>query len=657
MGNLNPERHLVLGTAGHIDHGKTALIKALTGTDTDRLAEEKERGISIELGYAELELPSGTTLSVVDVPGHERFVRNMVAGASGIDIFLLVVAADDGVMPQTREHMAIIGMLGIPQGVVAITKTDLVDEEMFELVQADIEDFLSETPYGDAPVVGVSSKTGDGLPLLLGVLEEAADRARQAHAAEGGVARLPIDRVFTLKGIGTVVTGTLWSGRICAEDNLRLMPDDLPCRARTVQVHDRSVECAESGYRVAINLSGIDKEKLERGQMVMGGEGITPTYMADARLTLLPGAPKILKYGAQVRFHHGTADATAKLMFADRDRLAPGESCYAQVRLKTKILPARGDRFIIRSLTPVTTIGGGIVIDPHPHKHGKGEGQVRRLEILEKGGPREVVSLLLDEASPLGLTREQLAATGLLSGDDLDAALADPDVAVTARSGPVANVFFAGHTINDFILRVQSTLEARQKSNPADPSLSSDEIARSMGMSAGDRSFVALLGGAVEAGLVTFRNQRYSLASAVARLSQAQLDMMEEIATKLENAGMAPPSLGDIAAAVGARTGGQDFKLVLKLLVEEERAVKVKPDLYYAAEPVTIAREAVIARCQDQGKITLAEFRDMLDISRKFAQALLEYFDRTGLTRREGDYRVLRKKGWLTGDVNSGATC
>ncbi len=639
---MNPPRHLVLGTAGHIDHGKTALIKALTGTDTDRLAEEKERGISIELGYAELELPSGTTMSVVDVPGHERFVRNMVAGASGIDIFLLVVAADDGVMPQTREHMAIIEMLSIPQGIVAITKTDLVDEEMTELVQADIEDFLAGTPYKDSPIVAVSSKTGSGLPLLLGLLEEAAGRAHEAHAA-GDIARLPVDRVFTLKGIGTVVTGTLWSGRICAEDALRLMPDDLPCRARTVQVHDRSVECADAGLRVAINLAGIDKDQLERGQMVVKGEGLTTTYMIDTRLTLLSSSPKTLKYGAQVRFHYGTADATAKLMFADRDRLAPGESCYAQVRLKTKIVPTKSDRFIIRSLSPVTTIGGGVVVDPHPHKHGKGEEQVRRLEVIENGTPAEIVALLLSEASPGGIARDEIAARGLLSAGEADKALADEAVAVP-RTGGGGEVFFSLQAANDFDLRLQAILEARQKANPADPSLSAEEIAQNLGMAAAGASFQALLAGAAAKAIVAVKDHRYALASAEARLSEKQKQMMENIAARLEEGGMTPPALGEIAATVGARTGDQDFRLVLKLLAEDERAVRIKPDIYYATQPVTIAREAVLARCQDTGQITLAEFRDMLGISRKYAQALLEYFDRVGLTRREGDYRVLRKK-------------
>ncbi|MFA5801283.1 MAG: selenocysteine-specific translation elongation factor [Thermoleophilia bacterium] len=636
----NPIQHLVLGTAGHIDHGKTALIKALTGIDTDRLKEEKERGISIELGYAELELPSGTKLSVIDVPGHERFVRNMVAGASGIDIFLLVVAADDGVMPQTREHMAIIEMLEIPQGVIAITKTDLVDEDMLELVQADIEDFLASTPYIDTPLVRVSSKTGEGMPLLLGHLEEAAGKAEVAHQVSG-VARLPVDRVFTLKGIGTVVTGTLWSGQICAEDSVRLMPEDIPCRARAVQVHDHPVECADAGLRVAINLSGIDKDRLERGQMIVKGEGIATTYMVDARIQLLPGASKQLKYGAQTRFHHGTADATAKLMFADRDRLAPGESCYAQVRLKTKIVPAKGDRFILRSLTPVTTIGGGVVIDTHPRKHGKGAEVVRRLEILENGNAPEIVELLLAEASPGGMTFNELDARGQMVSGKLAETLADPVIAVKKTSGG-EEIFFSPLAAADFENRLLTTLEVTQKKSPADPSLPADEIAKLLGMDAGERDFQTLLASAVENGFAASKAQRYSLPSAEARLTEQQKAAMGKIAAGLSEAGMSPPSLVDLGRDAGV--SGNDLKLLAKLLEENGRAVKLKPDLYFAPEPLEQARQAVIDRCQESGQITLAELRDLIGASRKFAQALLEYFDRKGVTRRDGDYRVLRKK-------------
>ncbi|GBE58239.1 selenocysteine-specific elongation factor [bacterium BMS3Abin01] len=633
-------QHLVLGTAGHIDHGKTALIKALTGADTDRLKEEKERGISIELGYAELELPSGTRLSVVDVPGHERFVRNMVAGATGIDIFLLVVAADDGVMPQTREHMAIIEMLGIPRGVVAITKADLVDEEMVELVEADVEEFLSATPYADTPLVAISSKTGAGLPELLGALETAAGEST-AHEA-GGPARLPVDRVFSLKGIGTVVTGTLWSGTICAEDSIRVLPEDLEARARAVQVHDQEVECAGAGSRVAVNITGIDKDRLARGQMIAKGD-FTPTYMVDARLNLLPTAPA-LKYGAQVRFHHGTSDATAKLMFADREQLAPGDSCYTQVRLKTKIVPARGDRFIIRSLSPVTTIGGGVVLDPHPHKHGMGGEHITRLETLERGKPDEVVSLLLAEARPGGLSFGELMAVSELPAGKLREILAEPETA-TVFSNQAGELYFHPQTVTDFNDGVLEALARRQEDSPAEPSLSLDRLGKAVSLAEDGRDFQVMLTALAGAGEITAKGRRYALASAEARLSGSQKRLLDRIKALLDEGGSSPPTLKELESAAGADKG--DLKLVLGLLVENGSAVRIKPDLFYAAAPLEAAREQLIARCRQAGRITLAEFRDMLGISRKYAQALLEYFDRTGVTRRIEDYRILRKKAGI----------
>jgi len=639
---MSNAQHLVLGTAGHIDHGKTALIKALTGTDTDRLREEKERGISIQLGYAELELPSGTTMSVVDVPGHEKFIRNMVAGATGIDIFLLVVSADDGVMPQTREHMAIIELLGIPQGVVALTKIDLVDEEMVELVKADVEEFLSTTLYKGAPITAVSSKTGAGLPQLLGTLEDAASKAKAAHQMSGA-ARLPIDRVFTLKGIGTVVTGTLWSGQICAEDSLKVLPDDLPARARTVQVHDRSVTCAEAGQRVAVNLSGISKERLARGQMIVKGEGLRPTYMVDAKISLLDSSPQ-LKYGAQVRLHHGTADATAKLMFADRDQLRPAESCYAQVRLKTKIVPVQGDRFILRSLSPVTTIGGGVVIDPNPKKHGKGNEHVRRLQILEKGNPTEVVSLLLNEAAPAGLTLEELKTSSRLPTSQIKEALVNPEVAALKKSPvPGGFLYFSPKAVSKLEKDILKALKKRQEQAPADPSMTSEDLAKITALPSQSASFQALLSGLTESGKVTASKQRYFLASAKVRLSSKQQQLFDSIALSLKESWLTPPSLRELTATSGVID--KDTKIVIKLLEEKGLAIKVKPDLYYSPAAVEQARQTVVDRCRKTGKITLAEFRDLMGVSRKFAQALLEYFDRTGLTRRVEDYRVLRKRG------------
>ncbi|MEK7817560.1 MAG: GTP-binding protein, partial [Actinomycetota bacterium] len=545
-------------------------------------------------------------MSVIDVPGHERFVRNMVAGATGIDIFLLVVAADDGVMPQTREHMAIIGLLGIPRGAIAVTKADLAEAEMVELVKADIEDFLVGTPYTEAPVIPVSSKSGEGLPLLLGALEELAGAA-EAHSA-GGIARLPVDRVFSLKGIGTVVTGTLWSGEVCVDDRLNVLPDGIPCRARSVQVHDQAVECAGPGQRVALNLTGIEKEKLSRGQMIVKGEGLEPSYMVDARITLLGSAPRPLKYGAQARFHHGTADATCKLMFSDRERLAPGDSCFAQIRLRTKIVPGRGDRFILRSLSPVTTIGGGTVIDPHPRKHGRGEEHQRRLETLEKGSPGEITSLLLAETAPGGLTAEALQARSGLCGEAIAEAAADPAVAAGLATASGSVIYFTPAAVADFRERMIKALEDRQKSSPADPSLPAEELAKAVGMKAAGASFQAQLAAMVDENIIAAAGQRYSLATAEAMLSDSQQQLLESLAAALSEAALAPPSPRELAEKTGA--GDSDFKLAVKLLEEDGRLIKVKSDLYFATAAVAQAREALIVHCREMEKITLAEFRD-----------------------------------------------
>ncbi len=367
---------LTLGTAGHIDHGKTALVDALTGKNTDRLPEERSRGISIELGYAPLRLPSGRRLSVVDVPGHERFVRTMVAGASGIDLFLLCVAADDGVMPQTREHLAVLHGLGVTTGVVAVTKADvgepeLAAEEVAELVP-------------DSEIVAVSALQRTGLDELLGALDRAA-AGLPGRASADGPARLHLDRSFTLRGIGTVVTGTLWSGSIGAGDSVRVLPRGLEARVRSVQVHDEPVERAPAGQRVALNLVGVGWRDLGRGDVVVaGGAAPEPTYLVDAALTLEPGARPLLR-GARLHVHHGTREAPARLHPLEGEELRPGERAFAQLRLEAPLVPAAGDRLILRQLAPPDTVGGGVVVDPHPRKHGPSQEIVERLHAIERG--------------------------------------------------------------------------------------------------------------------------------------------------------------------------------------------------------------------------------------------------------------------------------
>ena len=358
------DQPLTLGTAGHIDHGKTALVAALTGVDTDRLPEEKARGISIDLGYAPLQLPSGRRLSVVDVPGHERFVRTMVAGATGIDLFMLVVAADDGVMPQTREHLAILELLGISDGVVAITKRDRVDAETAELVRLEVAELLADGPAAEAAVVEVSARTGEGLDALREALEEAASNV--GGRAPAGPVRLPVDRSFTLRGIGTVATGTLWSGTIGVNDRLVLEPEGLPVRVRSVQVHDQPVERAAAGQRAAVSLVGVERSQVRRGQTLASPGTLTPSYRLDCQLQVLSFPAQALRRGLPLTVHHGTAEFPARVAIAGDGEIPPGGSGRVQLRLRKRAVALAGDHVIVRLTAPPLTIAGGTVIDPAP---------------------------------------------------------------------------------------------------------------------------------------------------------------------------------------------------------------------------------------------------------------------------------------------------
>ena len=398
------ELPLTLGTAGHIDHGKTALVTRLTGTNTDRLREERERGISIELGYAELELPDGRRVSVVDVPGHERFVRTMVAGASGIDLFLLVVAADDGVMPQTVEHLAVIELLGVRHGVVALTKADLVDDELLELARADVVRLLSTTPFAAAPIVVVSAQDGRGLPELLAALVRVAGEVEAGRRE--GPARLPVDRVFALRGIGTVVTGTLWRGAVSVGDRLIVQPGGAAVTVRGVQIHDRPVATAPAGRRVALSLRGADRATLERGAFLVGPQaaaGLSPTRSFAAAVRLV-GAARALKTGERVRLHHGTAAHVAHLTFLDRRELPPGEGAVAVVRLDggpAAVEPH--DRFVLRSLSPGQTVGGGIVLDAVPRRWRDRGVQLDFLKAVAAGDVARACLLAAADRGPAGL--------------------------------------------------------------------------------------------------------------------------------------------------------------------------------------------------------------------------------------------------------------
>ncbi len=666
-----PLRPLTLGTAGHIDHGKTTLVKALTGRDTDRLKEEKERGISIELGFAELSLPSGRHLSVVDVPGHERFVKTMVAGATGIDMFLLVVAADDGVMPQTREHLRIIELLGIPAGLVALTKIDVVDPDLAELARADVEEFLDSTRYAGAPIVMVSGVTGEGLPELLVELDRLGGEVppRLSYPAT----RMPVDRVFSLRGIGTVVTGTLWSGTLTAEDNVAILPARggrgssalREVRVRSVEVHDHEVEAATGGQRVALNLTGVARQEVDRGQWVVKDPAIEPAYLADARLTLLHDAPGPVPRVFRARVDHGTAEMLVKVVLADREILSPGESCYAQFRFEEQVLVYPGDQFIVRSLTPVTTIGGGRVIDPAARKHGTGPQWRERLDFLEQGAPDSIATLLLREAFPSFLVRGRLEASPYLwrfvaaeIGAAVAGLLADgravaPVAGATPAAGGAARLFH-GPSFRALVETTHAALTQRGESDALNPYLTLGELRRELARGKEWPALDSALEQLLAAGEISRTEHGYRVAGAVGADEPEDETTMRLLAQFTGDAGGTGGS-GDVeslsaetptvvVAAEAAGVSARDGQRLVDALVRRGRLVKVGEDLYYPPDRLEALMARLAAAMEAAGQITLAEARDLLGTSRRFAQAILEHMDSEGMTLRVGDARRLRRR-------------
>ena len=571
---------LTVGTAGHIDHGKTWLVRALTGKDTDRLPEEKERGISIDLGYAALELPDGRQLSVIDVPGHERFVRNMVAGATGIDFFLLVIDATEGARPQTHEHLAILHLLGIEDGVVAVTKTDVADPDTLELV---VEEARELVP--GAAVVPVSAKTGEGLDELRAALASAA--AVSEHSTLLGATRLYLDRVFTLRGIGTVVTGTLWSGSVGEGDELRAEPVGAEVRVRSVQVHDEPVERADAGQRVALALPGIERTALRRGDALVEPGSYPLSYRVDVQLEEL----EPIGDHARLHVHHGTAEIPARLVrIGDR---------FAQLRLAEPVVSARGDRFVLRN---ATTLGGGRVLDPAPPR----SSDSARLELLAEDDPASIVRALVHEP----VRRLELARHALLSPAQLDEGLAAVEHA--------GDWYFSVEWLEQTKREARTRLTLRAEAAPLDPGLTIGDLLEGAPWS---EAILPLLE-------LEHREGKAYLPGATAGLGE-RADEAEALEAKLAEAGFAP-------------TPVEDAKLA-RFLEEEGRLVRVGDGLAISAKAYDEAKRALIEECERAGKITLARFRDLLGISRRPAQLLLERFDADGITRRVGDERVLRR--------------
>src|SRR5262245_28249932 len=649
-------KRIIVGTAGHIDHGKTSLVKALTGIDADRLKEEKERGITIDIGFADLTV-GDVHFGFVDVPGHERFVKNMLAGAHGIDLVMLVVAADESVMPQTREHFDICRLLEVKSGLVAITKSDLVDEEFLQLVEAEVGDFVAGSFLEGAPVLRVSSRTGAGLEELKKTISRLAAKAMERD--DRAVARLPIDRAFTIKGFGTVVTGTLIAGRIRLGDELEFLPSISSsgarrARARGLQVHGKSTTEAVAGERVAINLQGIDLGEVERGQALAPAGRLEASSMLDARLRLLESAPRSLRSRSRVRLHIGTAEVLARVVLLGRSELTVGETCFAQLRLETPTLTLPGDHFIVRSYSPMITIGGGVVVDALPGKHRLREAAqvVARLEKLSAADEMERIALLIEMAGERGLSQNEIAARSG-SPDSVIKRAAEAITksrrAVTASPNPQGNLspLIARPAFEELARRVRALLKEFHQRSPLESGMGREEIREKIFAQTPQDIFRAVIASLVERNEVVAEKDLLRLATHRVALSDQEQAAKDHLASLFARWGLQPMSLDEAIAQAVSQVDprfGIDAgraRAFAQMLINSGELVRVA-DLLFHRSALEGLRETLRKFKAERGpKLDVSAFKDLTGVSRKYAIPLLEYLDLQRVTRRAGDVREI----------------
>jgi selenocysteine-specific elongation factor len=636
-------KQIILGTAGHIDHGKTSLIRAMTGINTDRLKEEQQRGITIELGFASMDLPGGQHLGIVDVPGHEKFVKNMVAGATGIDLVAMVIAADEGVMPQTREHMEICSLLGIRFGVVVLTKIDMVEAEWLELVTEDIREFLSGTFLEDAPICPVSSTTGDGLPEFVARLDELSKDVTGRSAS--GLFRLPVDRVFTMKGFGTVITGTLFSGKIGVGDQVAIYPSGIISKVRGLQVHNQAVEEARVGQRTAINFQGLEKTAIHRGDVVARPGTLVPSYMVDVSLQYLSSNPKAIKNRSRVRFHTGTSEVMGKLVLMDREELQPGEETVAQVRLDTPVTILKDDRYVLRSYSPVRTIGGGRILTPVARKHkGVDTEAAREIETLADGNPTELIDYHVRAAYYKGAPFAELLVLTNLPEKKLDTAL-QPLLSGKSVSliDKAARIYIHREVLESLEKRALDHLQRYHQANPLKDGMPKEELKSKVPPVVSDRLFHLMLGELTRKDAVVVEGDLVRRRDHTVTLGIDEADVREKILSAYENGGFTPPYFKEIAASLEMTP--DQAKDVLSLLIGEKKVVKVKEDLCFSAAAITAIKTKLVDFLKRNDEISMPQFKELTGTSRKYSVPLMEFFDSSNLTLRIGDIRRLRKKG------------
>ncbi|MBN1474568.1 MAG: selenocysteine-specific translation elongation factor [Syntrophaceae bacterium] len=635
-------KHFVLGTAGHVDHGKTALIKALTGTDTDRLKEEKERGITIELGFASLALPSGQALGIVDVPGHEKFIKHMVSGAAGIDLVMMIIAADEGIMPQTKEHLNICSLLGIRTGLVALTKIDMVENDWLELVKTEIREFLKGTFLEGAPVIPVSALKQKGINELTAALDTAVKNIPEKN--DCGIFRLPVDRVFTMKGFGTVVTGTLISDSISVGEDVLILPEEISARIRGIQVHNQATQEATAGQRTAINLQGTEKDSLQRGDVLVRPGTVIPTIRLDVFIEYLKNNAKSLKNRALTRLHTGTSEIIARVILMEKDELAPGENGFAQLILEKKDVVVAGDHFVLRSYSPITTIGGGLIIDPLPPKHKRlNKKVIEELSTLLNGTLPKKIEVILERTGFAGTNLRHLAFRLGTSAKNIKEALQSILSQKTAliTDKEETNIISASF-YEKLAKNAAEIITQYQKKNPLREGISKEELKASLGRDISPKLFFMLLQNLTANKTIEVDKETVRLFGHKVTLADDLNIMRQRISKIYDEAALTPPSLKDVISSFPDRKA--EAQNIINLMLKEGGLIKINEELIFARDVLDNLRKNYKALLVKEGKATPVSFKELTGLSRKYIIPLMEYFDTNKLTLRVGDHRILREK-------------
>ena len=636
-------REIVLGTAGHVDHGKTSLVRALTGIDTDRLKEEKKRGITIELGFAYLDLDCGHRLGIIDVPGHERFVKNMVAGVAGIDLVAFVVAADEGIMPQTREHFEICRLLGVEKGLIIITKKDMVEPDWLELVEDEVREFFADSFLAEAPLITVSSISGEGIDEARKTLDTlvAACEFTEAH----GPFRLAIDRIFSMKGFGSVVTGTSLSGRIGVGDDITIYPKGHQGKIRGIQVHGQSVELVEAGNRTAINVQGVEKEMIERGNVLASPDCLKPSYMLDADFLYLSSNEKPLKNRTRVRVHLGTAEIMGRVVLLEDEELSPGSTANVQLLLEEPVGVWPGDHYVIRRYSPVTTIGGGVVFNNSAPKRKRfKEANKKIFSTYHNGTQEDLILALLAESEFNGLTAFDLSVKIGCFGNRFKKIITGP---VSARKIVVVDsekqLYITGEVYASLLAKIENVLASFHKESPLKPGLPKEELRNLVQKGLGQKVFQLCLNDLHKKDIVALEEGVIRLASHKVSLQADEKEIRQKMENLFSSAGLTTPTLKEVYGAFPDISQGLVME-VLSLLVKDGYLVKVTNDFYFYSKSIDDLQQRLMAFLEKEGDIDAPRFKELTGLTRKFSIPLLEYFDKIKLTLRVGDKRILRSK-------------